>query len=182
MIKKVLIALALIIVVLIAGIAIVAYISPTDYRVERSVTINKPKAEVFNYVKFLKNQNDWGPWYKKDPNMTLGSRGTDGSVGYVATWDSKSDEVGAGEQEIKRIVDGERLDSELRFIRPFESKSDAYITTEAAGENQTTVKWGFSGSMPRPLNLMMAMMDMDKAVGKDFEEGLNNLKTILEKP
>jgi hypothetical protein len=181
MIKKVLIALALIIVVLIAGIAIAAYISPTDYRVERSVTINKPKAEVFNYVKFLKNQNDWGPWYKKDPGMTLSSRGTDGSVGYVATWDSKSDEVGAGEQEIKRIVDGERLDSELRFIRPFESKSDAYITTEAAGENQTTVKWGFSGSMPRPLNLMMAMMDMDKAVGKDFEEGLNNLKTILEK-
>ena len=181
MIKKVLIALAIIIVVVIAGVALAAFVSPTDYRVERSVSINKPKADVFNYVKYLKNQNDWGPWYKKDPNMTLGSRGTDGTVGYVATWDSKSDDVGAGEQEIKRIVDGERLESELRFSRPFESKSDAYMITESAGENQTNVKWGFSGSMPRPLNLMMVVMDMDKAVGKDFEEGLQSLKTILEK-
>ena len=56
------------------------------------------------------------------------------------------------------------------------------MITEAVGENQTNVRWGFSGSMPRPLNLMMVMMDMDKAVGKDFEDGLNNLKTILEKP
>lgn len=182
MIKKVLIALAIIIVVVIAGIAIAAYVSPTDFKVERSVSINRPKADVFNYVKYLKNQNDWGPWYKKDPSMTLGSRGTDGTVGYVATWDSKSDDVGAGEQEIKRIVEGERVDSELRFSRPFESKSDAYMMTESAGENQTTVKWGFSGSMPRPLNLMMVVMDMDKAVGKDFEDGLQTLKTILEKP
>ena len=182
MIKKVLIALAIIIVVVIAGIAMAAYVSPTDFKVERSVAINKPKADVFNYVKYLKNQNEWGPWFKKDPNMTLGSRGTDGTVGYVSTWDSKNDEVGAGEQEIKRIVEGERLDSELRFSRPFESKSDAYIITEAVGDNQTNVKWGFSGSMPRPLNLMMVMMDMDQAVGKDFEEGLQSLKTILEKP
>ena len=181
MIKKILIALALIVVAVIAVVAVAAFVSPTDYRVERTVTINKPKSEVFSYIKHLKNQNEWGPWYKKDPNMTLGSRGTDGTVGYVATWDSKSDEVGAGEQEIKRIVDGERLDSELRFMRPFESKSDAYIVTESTGDSQTTVKWGFSGSMPRPLNLMMVMMDMDKAVGKDFEDGLNNLKTIIEK-
>ena len=181
MMKKILIALALAIVLVIAGVAIAAFVSPTDFKVERTVAINKPKADVFNYIKYLKNQNDWGPWYKKDPNMTLGSRGTDGTVGYVATWDSKSDDVGAGEQEIKRIVENERLDSELRFIRPFESKSDAYIITESAGENQTTVKWGFSGSMPRPLNLIMVMMDMDKAVGKDFEDGLNNLKTIIEK-
>ena len=182
MIKKVLIALAIIIVVVIAGIATASYVAPTDFRVERSVTINRPRDEVFNYVKYLKNQNDWGPWYKKDPGMTLTSRGTDGTVGYVSAWDSKNDDVGSGEQEIKRIVDGERMDTELRFIRPFESKSDAFMILESAGENQTTMKWGFSGTMPRPLNLIMVMMDMDKAVGNDFEEGLQSLKTILEKP
>ena len=182
MIKKILIAIILVALVLIVGVAIAAYVSPTDFKVERSVAINKSKADVFNYVKYLKNQNDWGPWYKKDTNMTLGSRGTDGTVGYVATWDSKNDDVGAGEQEIKKITEGDRLDTELRFSRPFESKSDAYMITEAVGENQTNVRWGFSGSMPRPLNLMMVTMDMDKAVGKDFEDGLNTLKTILEKP
>ena len=81
MIKKILIAIILVALVLIVGVAIAAYVSPTDFKVERSVAINKSKADVFNYVKYLKNQNDWGPWYKKDPNMALGSRGTDGTVG-----------------------------------------------------------------------------------------------------
>ena len=55
------------------------------------------------------------------------------------------------------------------------------MITEAAGDNQTKMKWGFTGSMPRPLNLMLIVMDMDKEVGKDFSEGLASLKTILEK-
>jgi hypothetical protein len=181
MLKKILIAVGLLIVLFVAGVVALVILSPTDFRVEREVTINKPKAEVFSYLKLLKNQNEWGPWYKKDPGMTLGSRGTDGTVGYVATWDSKNDEIGAGEQEIKKITEGERIDTELRFTRPFESKSDAYMITEGVGDNQTKVKWGFSGAMPRPLNVMLVVMDMDKAVGKDFDDGLSTLKTILEK-
>lgn len=180
MIKKIIIALGILIFLGVVAVVAAIVLSPTDYKVEREVTINKPKAEVFSYLKILKNQNDWGPWYKKDPAMTLNSRGTDGTVGYVATWDSKNDEVGAGEQEIKKITEGERIDTELRFKRPFESKSDAYMITEGVGDNQTKVKWGFSGSMPRPLNLMMLVINMDDAVGKDFQEGLQNLKTILE--
>ena len=54
------------------------------------------------------------------------------------------------------------------------------MITETAGENQTKVKWGFSGTMPKPLNLMLLMMDMDKEVGKDFDQGLSNLKRHLE--
>lgn len=181
MFKKILIAVGALIVLFIVVGAILVVTTPADFKVEREVTINKPKAEVFAYIKYLKNQNDWGPWYKKDPAMTLRSRGTDGTVGYVATWSSTSDEVGAGEQEIKRIVEGERVDTELRFIRPFESKSDAYMITEAVSENQTKVRWGFNGSMPKPMNLVLLVMDMDKAVGNDFDEGLSTLKSILEK-
>lgn len=107
-------------------------------------------------------------------------RGTDGEVGFVSHWTGTNDDVGEGEQEIKRIVEGERIDTELRFIRPFESKADAYLITESAGENQTRVKWGFSGTMPRPMNLFLLVVDMDAAVGKDFEEGLASLRSILE--
>jgi hypothetical protein len=52
---------------------------------------------------------------------------------------------------------------------------------EPTGENQTKVKWGFTGSMPRPMNMIMLVVDMDKEVGKDFDEGLANLKSIVEK-
>ena len=181
MIKKILIAFLVLIVLLVCALAILAFMAPTGYKVERSVTINKPKAEVFAYIKNLKNQADWGPWYKKDPSMKIVTSGTDGTAGFITSWNSTNKDVGEGEQEIKKVTEGERLDSELRFKRPFESRSDAYMTTESAGDNQTKVKWGFTGSMPRPMNIMLLMIDMDKEVGKDFDDGLSNLKTILEK-
>lgn len=181
MIKKILIAVVAIVVLLIAVVAVVSFVTPTDFKVERDVTINKPKDEVFSYIKSLKNQNEWGPWAKKDPAMKQDFRGTDGTVGFVSAWSSTKDDVGEGEQEIKKIVEGERVETELRFKKPFESKADAYMITEAAGDSQTKMKWGFTGSMPRPLNLMLVVMDVDKEVGKDFGEGLASLKTILEK-
>ena len=175
--KNFLIALA----VLIAIPLIVALFVKKDYAVEREITINKPKQEVFNYIKLLKNQDNYSKWATMDPNMKKSYRGTDGTVGFVSAWESKIDSVGVGEQEIKKIVEGERVDFELRFIKPFEATEPAFMTTEAISENQTKVKWGFSGHMNYPMNLMMLFMDFEKMIGDDLQTGLNNLKTVLEK-
>jgi len=181
MIKKILIALVAIIVLLIAAIAVTSFVAKTDCKVEREITINRPKADVYNYVKILKNQNEWGPWFKKEPTMKQEFRGTDGTVGFVTHWTGQSEEVGEGEQEIKRLVENERMDTELRFIKPFESKADSFLILESVGEAQTKVKWGFTTTFPRPMNIMLVVMDMDALIGKDFGEGLANLKGILEK-
>jgi uncharacterized membrane protein len=175
--KKFLIGLA----ILIAIALIVALFVKKDYAVEREITINKPKQEVFNYIKLLKNQENYSKWATMDPNMKKSYRGTDGTVGFVSAWDSKIDSVGVGEQEIKKIVEGERVDFELRFIKPFEATEPAFMTTEAVSENQTKVKWGFSGHMDYPMNLVMLFMDFEKMIGDDLQTGLNNLKTVLEK-
>jgi hypothetical protein len=45
-------------------------------------------------------------------------RGTDGTDGFVYAWDGNKN-AGSGEQEIKRITDGDRIDLEIRFARPF---------------------------------------------------------------
>ncbi len=177
-ILKILGGLVLLVVIAVAALI---FLVPADYKVEREVTINKPRAEVFAYAKMLKNQNDWGPWVKRDPNIKLNYKGNDGEPGFVSSWESEKQDVGTGEQEIKKIDDGKRIETELRFKKPFESKSDAYMTMEDAGPDQTKVKWGFTGTMPRPLNLMLLFMDMDKEVGKDFDAGLGTLKTIVEK-
>ena len=182
MIKKILIAVVAIAVLLVAVIAIAAFVTPTDCKVEREITINRPKAAVFDYVKHIKNQNIWGPWYKKDPGMKQEFSGNDGFVGFVYGWKSDNAEIGSGEQEITKIVQGERIDTELRFKEPFETRSDAYMTTEATGPDTTKVKWGFSATFPRPMNLMLLAVDMDKEMGKEFDEGLSNLKRILETP
>ena len=69
----------------------------------------------------------------------------------------------------------------MRFIKPFESTAQAYMTTEAITETQTKVQWGFQGNMAYPFNIMKLFMSPEKAVGDDFSTGLNNLKAILEK-
>jgi hypothetical protein len=35
--------------------------------------------------------------------------------------------------------------------------------------------------MPYPMNLMLLFMDMDGMLGKDLQQGLDNLKGVLEK-
>lgn len=171
----------IVIVILVAIPLITAVFVKKDYKIEREVVINKPKQEVFDYIKYLKNQNNFSKWAQMDLNMKKEFRGTDGTVGFVSAWDSENKDVGKGEQEIKGIKEGERVDYEIRFIKPFESTSSAYMTTESVNGSQTKVKWVFFGNMPYPMNLMQVIMDMDNAVGSDLQTGLNNLKAILEK-
>jgi len=176
-VKYILIALA----VLIAIPLVVALFTKKQYAVVREITIDKPKQEVFDYIKYLKNQNNYSKWATMDPDMKKTYRGTDGTVGFVSAWESKKDDVGVGEQEIKKITEGERIDWELRFKVPFEATENAYMTTEAVTETQTLVKWGFDGHMAYPMNLMLLFMDFEKMIGGDLETGLKNLKGVLEK-
>ena len=180
MLKKILIGIGVLVVLLIAVVVLAVALAPTDFAVEREIVINKPRSEVFEYAKNLRNQNEWGPWFKRDPAMKQEFTGTDGTIGFTSKWESKDPEVGSGEQEIKRITPNERVDCELRFKEPMDSKADAYLITEDAGPNQTKVKWGFTGSMPRPFNLFPLVMDLDASVGKDYEDGLATMKRILE--
>ena len=175
--KKILIALAIIIAIPL----IVALFVKKDYAVEKEIVINAPKAEVFEYIKFLKNQDNYSKWNKIDPNMKKTYTGTDGTVGFISAWESKNENVGVGEQEILKITEGERIDTKLRFKAPFEAQDDAYMITEDAENNQTKVKWGFKGAFPYPMNLMLLVMDMEEMLGKDMQDGLNNLKGLMEK-
>ena len=169
-----------ILIALVILIVILALVAPKTYEVNRSIDINKSLPEVFEYLKYIKNQNDWSPWKKKDPNMKQEFVGTDGEVGFLSKWEGNKD-VGTGEQEILRIVENEVIESQLRFFTPFKSQSNAYLKVEDAGKNRTQVIWGFSGKNPIPFNIFMLFYNMEKAVGKDFEEGLASLKIILEK-
>ncbi|MRG47213.1 polyketide cyclase [Chitinophaga sp. SYP-B3965] len=160
---------------------IIALFIKKEYTIERVVVINKPKTVVYDYLRLLRNHNNFIKWALIDPNMKKEYRGTDGTVGFVSTWDSENKQVGKGEQEIIKIQEGEKIDYELRFIRPFEGTSYASIANVAVGEQQTRVIWVFNGKMKYPMNLMLLFMNLEKMLSRDLDEGLAKLKTILEK-
>ncbi len=164
---------------LLALIILLAIIAPKEYSVKRSISINRPLPEVFEYLKLIKNQDNWSPWKKKDPNMKQDYSGTDGEVGFISKWEGNK-EVGTGEQEIKRIVENEIIEAQLRFYKPWKSQSDAFTKVEDMGDGLTKVTWGFAGVNKPPSNIFFLFFNMDKTVGKDFEDGLADLKIILE--
>ncbi|MCG2610821.1 SRPBCC family protein [Flavobacterium sp. SM15] len=177
--KLLLFIVAVIGILLIAGLFV-----KKDFAVEREVIINKPEAEVFSYIKLVKNQDHFSVWNRKDPQMKKEYKGTDGEVGFVYAWESTNPEVGKGEQEIVKIAEMDRIDMKLHFKEPFEAEDKAFFTTEPLSSNpanQTIVRWGFKGHMDYPMNLMMLTFDMNKEIGGALETGLNDLKVILEK-
>ena len=103
-------------------IIILAAVAPKHYDVSRSMVINRPLTEVFEYIKFVKNQNYWGPWNSRDPEMKQTFRGEDGTVGFVSAWESDHKQVGSGEQEITKVIENEVMETELRFLKPMKSE------------------------------------------------------------
>ena len=166
--------LALLILLLVAALFI-----DKHFVVVREVTINKPKMEVFNYVKIIRNSTYYNHWWLIDPKAKLDFKGNDGTVGFIATWDSDNNDMGAGDQEVKKVVDGERVDCALRFRKPFVGEATTYMALEAVNDKTTKLKWAFESDSHYPMNMMNLMMG--KMLGGYLEESELKLKTILEK-
>lgn len=146
--------------------------------VAQKITISRPKEDVFDYVRHLKNQNEYSVWNLRDPSRHVDYVGTDGNEGFVYSWDSKDKYVGAGTQQITRIVDNERIESELQFKRPMKNIGKAAVVLSAVSEQETEVEWAFESPMKFPFSLFKGMFE--KSLGKDLQQNLHNLKQKLE--
>ena len=167
------------IVALIALVLSIALFVKKDFAVERSITINKPNQEVFDYVKMLKNQKNWSTYSQADPEMKEFYKGTDGTVGAVYGWESKM--MGNGEQVITKVVEGERVDIDLIFKGMMGGTSPAYLATKVLSDSTTQVTWAMSGKMNYPMNFMGLFMSMDDMIGTKYQKSLEQLKSLIEK-
>ena len=154
---------------------------PKDYALSRTVTIQRSNADVYNYVKYLKNQSQYSVWAKMDPNQITTYTGEDGQVGFTSAWKSEIDSVGAGAQTIVAMNEGTSIGYEIIFTEPFESTMQTSMLFAPVDSSSTKVTWNFRGDMNYPFNVMLLVYDMEKSLGKDLQQGLNNLKELLEK-
>ncbi len=152
---------------------------PDSFRLQRSVVIDAPADKVFALITDFKQWPTWSPWEKLDPNMARTITGTERGVGTVYTWDSPSKAV-AGRMEIKEAVPSSKVTIQLDFIRPFAAQNTTEFTLQAQANNATQVTWAMYGPNPYLAKLMQVFTSMDSMVGKDFEEGLANLKRVAE--
>jgi hypothetical protein len=150
-----------------------------DMFIEKNVVINKNVGKVFNYLKQTKNQDEFSVWNMTDPAMKKTYSGTDGTTGFVYSWDSKNKNVGAGAQEIKNIVDNNRIDYEIRFERPMKNVAQSGFNINRIDDNSTAVTWSFRCPTKFPFSLISPIFK--NMLGKQLNKGLQNLKQLLEK-
>ncbi|MBK1897158.1 SRPBCC family protein [Chryseobacterium paridis] len=167
--------------ILILWLAVAALVSG-DFKYEKSISINAPAEKVWQNTNTLKAMDRWSPWNQLDAGMKKDWTGVEGQPGEKMCWSSKNKKAGEGCQEIKKIdAVGKRIDTSIRFLTPYESEADTYVIVIPQGNN-TKVTWGFTSKIPYPFTIMKLFMNMEGAIGKDYEKGLSALKELSEKP
>lgn len=171
--KRIGIALA----ALIALVLIVAAFVPKVYTVSVTQHIKAPQETVFLYLSKFANQKQYSIWMKMDPALQETITGKDGQLGAIQTWDSKVDDVGAGEQEIIEI-NSEKIKVEIRFKRPFEGKLLTSTICKPVGA-ETDVTMEFTSESNYPMNLPSYLFGKSY-MEKSISTNLQNVKQILE--
>ncbi len=137
----------------------------------RSVAIPASADAIHPLINDFREWQRWSPWEGLDPALRRTYSGPESGVGATYEWAGNS-KAGAGTMTIVSS-DASRIVVDLLFTAPFTAKNVATfeLTPEGTG---TRVTWTMSGSR----NLLMSiggMLYFDKAIGKDFQRGLDAL-------
>jgi hypothetical protein len=162
----------------IALLLIIAAGMKKEHYVNREIVINASRQKVFDYIKLLRNQDEFNKHAMAGSERQREFKGVDGTVGYIYAW-SGDKNAGVGEKEIISIVEGKKMEAEIRFVKPMRATATIIMETESLPDGQTKLNWSNAGVLNYPLNILVPMMQ--KHVAKDMDSSLATLKEILEK-
>jgi len=178
MLKKILIALAVLCIVLCIACLVIS-LQPSSFSVQRSTTMAAPPSEVFAQVNDLQAWDAWSPWRGLDSNPKKTLSTPSAGKGATFTW-SGNDKIGEGSLTILDSKPYELVDIEQALLRPLTGKARMSFTFASVGDG-TKVTWKMDGTNDFIGKAMCMFMDMDAMLGKDFEQGLANMKAVVEK-
>lgn len=142
-------AIAVIAIVLAAGIAavlVIAVTRPDTFRVERTLTVKAPADAIYPQVADFHRWTAWSPYESRDPAMRRTFGGAAEGKGATYAWDGNN-KVGAGHMEILEANAPLRLRIKLDFERPFEGHNSAEFTFVPQGD-ATLITWAMYGPAP----------------------------------
>ena len=169
----------IVIVVLIAAFLLFAASRPNGFRVERTTRIKAPPEKIFPLIDNFHDWVAWSPYEKIDPALQRSYSGAERGQGAVYEWQGNN-KVGKGRMEITQSSPPAKIVIALHFMKPFEARNTAEFTMAPEGD-ATSVTWAMHGSSPFMAKVMCIFMSMDNMVGKQFDEGLANLKAVAER-
>jgi uncharacterized protein YndB with AHSA1/START domain len=176
---SVLFYLVLLLAVALAALILVASRKPDTFRIARSIRIDAPASAIYPHIASMQAFTRWSPWQAKDPAMTQSFGPVAEGLGASMDWSGNS-KVGQGRMEVTAVEPPSRIAYKLNFLKPMRAENMAEFTLKEAG-GATDVTWAMTGASPFTSKVFDTLMNMDRMVGRDFEEGLANLKAISER-
>ena len=175
------IIIGIIVLVIALGLGYLAML-PSTYTIDRTVTIEAPQELVMQHLANFSEWDNWSPWKAKDPDAKYTYEGEDGAIGSKMSWVTSlppddENQIGEGGMTLNELT-ADKATFELWFVKPWEMTSKNGFDVSSI-DGQTTVRWYDTGELSffaRPVGKMM-----DSIVGPDFESGLADLKTLVEK-
>jgi uncharacterized protein YndB with AHSA1/START domain len=164
--------------VLIAAILAFAATKPETFRIQRSITINASAEKIFALINDFHNWSGWAPQDKEDPTMTRIYSGAAKGKDAVSDWDSTGS-AGKERMTITKSLPNKMVSISVDFAKPFEAHNVNEFTLEPAGAS-TKVTWTMNGTNLYVMKIMSVFRNMNSVVGRHFESGLHNLKTVAE--
>ena len=172
---------AIIVVVLLAALALLlgyAATRPDRFCIQRTTVIKAPADKVFALINDLKSFNNWNPFEKKDPGIQGSYSGAARGVGAAYAWQGRK--AGSGWMEITQAEPSRRITMRLDFVKPMAAQNTAEFTLQPEGDALTIVTWAMHGPAPFRHKLIGVIFNIDSMIGKDFEAGLANLRSLAE--
>ena len=152
------------------------------FRVERSIDVNAAPERIFALISDFRRWVSWSPYEVMDPALKRTYGGAPSGTGAVYSWEGNN-KVGVGRMEITNATPSSAIIIKLDFFKPFQARNVAEFTLEGKGDS-TIVTWAMHGpnvcSKPWLAKIIGLVFSMDRIVGKQFESGLANLKTVAE--
>ncbi len=176
------IALSFAAALVVALVALLLYAAsrPDTMKIERSVEIHAPAASIHPLINDMQRFNTWNPYNRKDPTMKGSYRGPRAGPGAAYDFDGDKN-VGKGSITILEPSAPNRVTMSLVMTAPMACNNTIDFTLSPQGPASTDVTWAMRGPCPFLGKLMGVIFNMDKMVGRDFENGLASLKTLAER-
>ena len=173
---------AIVVIVLAIAVAIVLILAaakPDTFSVRRATTVKAAPEKIFPLINDFHQWGSWSPYEARDPAMKRSYGGPANGVGAVYGWDGNKN-IGSGRMEILDAAAPAKIVIKLDFFKPFAAHNTAEFTMLPQGD-ATNVTWVMHGPASFMSKLMQVFMNLDRMIGKDFEIGLANLKSLAEK-
>ena len=166
------------IVILVAAFLLYTASRPGTFRVERTTTISNFPEKIFPLINDFHNWHAWSPFEKLDPSMKKTFSGALKGRGAVYEWNGNK-KAGQGRMEILDSLPHSKVAIEITFEKPFKSQNNIEFLLQKH-DSSVEVTWTMYGPASFMWKTMGIFVNMDNMIGKDFEEGLANLKALME--